>query len=203
MYFIVLLATFLFLFTPVLTDEGGTCDAFKDYADDTLSENQVIERLFQLCVADSTCKQIFYQNHIQNISVFRFFVFQYFEDRTVNMFYPIETHVCQEDETFDIEAVNDALWLLILYGMRVNQRYLCDINKIPVVSDDNVLIECRCREDKICSANLHDTNFYYIILSFVLMFGFMQVMAAIARQIKTTKQFGSTTQLVRRFNKVL
>lgn len=154
-----------------LLDEATAVDTNNTVSNKT---SALIKQLYNWCIADSHCSDLFYQNDVNNITIFKYMVESIIE--TENYLHKPFQLICGDDGTVSDNDILKNLWLLTLMSRKYEQN-ICDINHILLFDRNTVTSKCVCKPNKLCSDEGNNLSGIYAILIINLIILLLNVLA--------------------------
>lgn len=129
----------------------------------TTNKKTITDTLYQWCISDTMCSNLYSQFPTANYTVFSFLT-RWIVSNTDYLEEPLYTYVCGNQTTSD---VLQSLWLLSLYGM-VNNQSICDGNHLIQVDLENMSAKCVCKPGHNCSDNSNVIVLFGVIIGLIL-----------------------------------
>lgn len=129
---------------------------------DATNEN-VVETLFQWCVEDAGCSQMYFQHNQRNMTVFKVLLGDHFTGDQMQMEYAALKLFCNRSE---VEEMKKTSWVALMKHEMSNARVpiYCTVNEQLVFDPVTMTYDCVCMTHKDCEEGAYPKTFYYIII---------------------------------------
>ncbi len=146
-----------------------------------------METIFSWCNDNTMCREKYYQNDVQNITLFKALVSNYIVTfpNTESLFYSMITNQTREESI-------KSLWTLYLLS-NSKDNAMCDINHKPIFDKDTVSFRCQCIYGRSCSVVSTDS----VLMRTAVIMGVISLLiiffAIMSRTIVINRTFKSVT----------
>jgi len=158
-----------------LVNSEFACPAAIPYSNNSTSN---LHTIFNWCVEDNRCSEIYHQSYRRNFTVFRYLI-----DRGLSndLYSPIRALLCDGK---NLEEFTREIWLLNIKA-NPGQSYLqCDVNHFLSVDINGIKSSCACRPDRTCSDNIYDLVPFYILIALIGVLGALYFFGNLYRNYK-------------------
>lgn len=159
---------FLTILSFTKADSVVQCNASVNTTDVTT----IINTLYGWCIGNVNCADLFYQNPINNLTVFTYLV-KPIITQYPSLQQPLYQYVC--GNLTDTQILMN-LWLLILPSA-LSQQSVCDANHHLVVNYNQLTSSCVCNPTSLCTEQTNGTVALYIIGLFAILIAFALLIA--------------------------
>ncbi len=158
----------------------------------TLSQENLLQTLFELCHDDILCANIYHQSDRKNITVFRHLLSNNFilENNNNNLFFPVQNLLCNG---YNVDYINNKLWLMHLIINREKSQPQCDVNHHLIFDELGLKSHCACKSDRVCSDGLYDLTPFYVLIAVAGLFSLIIIIANFYKIIKILQGLNHVT----------
>lgn len=159
-------------FADALGDSNELCNAIqasilskktKRESDWNATNEDVVNELFQWCVEDRGCSQLYFQHNQRNITVFKVLLGDHFTGDQMQFEYAALKLFCNRSE---VEELKKTAWVSLMKHEMSNARVplYCTVNEQLVFDAATMTYDCVCMTHKACEEGVYPKSFYYIII---------------------------------------
>lgn len=141
-----------------------------DTSPPTTNTTQIETQLYEWCLDDTACSDLYYQGSStnRNFTLFRYMIVDIISDYS-SLQQPLDEIVC--GNRTDDEILED-LWMLILTS-KLGQDMVCDLNYKLVINSEDLTSKCVCKEGEDCSSHRDPAILLKTIMSLSLILLFI------------------------------
>lgn len=175
MTFSFLLFIFTFISLIFSVDSNLTCPTSIPHSNNSTYN---LHTIFNWCVEDSQCSELYHQSYRTNLTVFLHLVDRRF---LKDLYNPIRSLLCAGDTLEDFVR---KIWLLTIKANPNQSQLKCDVNHYLSFDANGSKSFCVCRPDKICHDELFDRTPFYILIGLI---GFLAVLFFVGEMYRNYK----------------